>query len=647
MAREIATPAAPPSTFPLARTLVLPAVLRGWLLRHAELATASAVIVAAFLHLMRVYNRGFNLLDEGFVLHVAERVLRGQVPYRDFFTQLTPGAFLTLAAVFKLFGPSVIAGRWVTVGLGLLITALFYTGARRLVSRSTAALAALAFPIWGIAQGWFYPNYSWFALAASAGALVCLLRVIAVPELAEPSTGLETARSRLDTRGEVVRGDEGRRAEDERRKTRDGGRACAWPSTQGEAVRWRWAVGAGFLCGLSAFCKQNMGLYTLVALVAAVLLAGRGSWRRRGAVVAVLVVAALPIPAALIWWLWLQGALAAFYRDAVWIPLAVFPRQMAAPYPPFWPPWPLPTDPPGQAAWSFRLICLLPPLPYGIGSGLVLLGTVLRRAPQAGRARAWWAAFVAWLTFGLGIWATAFPRADFDHVQVALGPVFVVGAALLECAGRLAVRQRVWHLWGAPDEPARAEGAPAWPHARALRLQRLDGPWCRRWLVTLLAGTVLAGCLVAGLGNAHALHMGPRWSLRTLESVSPRAAGILLDTDEAAELTRLITEVRLLSAPDEPIAVLPWNAGLYFLTARPNATRFDLYIPASILPDDLPEIEQSLARARLVVYWTARDTFINNSSLEDRLPELHRYLFEHYRVVAAVNAYRILVRNDG
>lgn len=623
MAREFATPAAPPGTLPTTRALGIPAGLRSWLLRHAELATASAVIAAAFLHLMRVYNRGFNLLDEGFVLHVAERVLRGQVPYRDFFTQLTPGAFLTLAAVFKLFGPSVIAGRWVTVGLGLLITALFYAGARRLVSRSTAALAALAFPIWGIAQGWFYPNYSWFALAASAGALSCLLRVVAGPEPAEPSTGLENARLRPES--------------DERRRTQNEERACA----RREVVRWRWAAGAGFLCGLSAFCKQNMGLYTLVALVAAVLLAGGGSWRRRGAVVAVLVLAALPIPAALIWWLWLQGALPAFYRDAVWIPLAVFPRQMAAPYPPFWPPWPLPTDPPGQAAWSFRLICLLPPLPYGIGSGLVLLGTGLRRAPQAGAARAWWAAFVAWLTFGLGIWATAFPRADFDHVQVALGPVFIVGAALLECAGRLAVRQRIWQLWGAPDEP----GLPG-RHAFTFGLQQLDGAWCRRWLVPLLAGGVLAGCLVAGLGNAHALHMGPRWSLRTLESVSPRAASILLDTDEAAELTRLIAEVRLLSAPDEPIAVLPWNAGLYFLTARPNATRFDLYIPASILPDDLPEIEQSLAKARLVVYWTARDTFISNSSLEDRLPELHRYLFEHYRVVAAVNAYRILIRND-
>ena len=186
MAQEIAPslrPAAarPAGLAPLVSRGWAPALLAlvwAWARAHAELVTCSAVLLVALGHLGRVYNRGFNLLDEGFVLHVAERVLQGQVPYRDFFTQLTPGAFLALAAVFKVTGPSVIVGRWVTVLIGLLITALLYLSGRRILSRPAAALAALAFPVWGIGQGWFYPNYSWFALAGCMLALECTLRAV-------------------------------------------------------------------------------------------------------------------------------------------------------------------------------------------------------------------------------------------------------------------------------------------------------------------------------------------------------------------------------------------------------------------------------------------------------------------------------------
>jgi hypothetical protein len=298
--------------------------------------------------------------------------------------------------------------------------------------------------------------------------------------------------------------------------------------------------------------------------------------------------------------------------------LAVFPKEMRAPYPPFWPPWPLPTDPKGQGLWAFRLICLLPPLPYALGAVYLVGSTAQRSQPGAAVDRvraARRAAFVVWLAFGAAIWATAFPRADFDHVQVALGPAFVVAAGGMEAVGRLLVRRRGWRIWRVPELPQ------------------------------MLACGVVGGLLLAGLGHARLLHMGPGWSLRSIEDVAPRAAGILLDHDDAAELNRLIREIRRLSAPGEAIAAVPWNAGLYFLTERRNPTRYDLIIPASVLPDDLPELQRDLMRARLVVYWTARDAFIDNTSLDDRLPELDRYLLARYRTVGAVNAYRLLVKD--
>lgn len=560
---------------------------RVWTALHAEALTVCLVLAAAAGHLLRVYNRGFNLLDEGFVLHVTERVMQGQVPYRDFFTQLTPGAFLALAAVFTVTGPSVMVGRWVTLLLGLTITWLLYWGARRVVSRPSAALAALAFPVWGIGQGWFYPNYSWFALVAAVAALCCALR----------AQEFAFAQGRVSTRA------------------------------------FRWLAAAGFLCGVSAFCKQNIGLYAVLGLAAASLLTGPGRLRDRFLAALTLGVASIPVPLALLIWLASQAALADFMRDAVWIPLKVFPQDMAAPYPAFWPPWPLPTDRRGQGEWAFRLVCLLPPLPYAASVATLTWSALFRRraADLAGRA-----ARVLWLAFGLAMWVTAFPRADFDHVQVALGPAFVVGAVTLESAGRLAVRLRVWRLWrGVPPVPL----VPLVPWART----HLDANWCARWVPRAVASGVLAGFLAAGLGHARLLHMGPGWTLRGIERVAPRAAGLRLDHDEAAELNHLIGEVRRLSQPGDQIAALPWNAGLYFLAERSNVTRFDLFIPASVLPEDMPEIARSLAQADLIVYWTPRDPFVNNTSFDDRYPELHEFLLARFRFASAVNAYRLLV----
>jgi hypothetical protein len=430
-----------------------------------------------------------------------------------------------------------------------------------------------------------------------------------------------------------------------------------------------------------------VGLYALLGLLAAWLVAAPGGLRGRLLGALTLAGAAAPIPLVFIGWLAAHGALAAFYRDAVWIPLAVFPREMAAPYPPFWPPWPLATDPKGQGAWIFRLVCLLPPLPYGMGIiyfASSAVSDVRRRRAQhvvtsapadavnavgvAVAAKARRAAFVAWLGFGAAIWATAFPRADFDHVQVALGTAFVLGGALLERFGHFLVRHRVWRLWRAPDQRVMSDelgvmsgSFQALPVLRGWRplithysslityywsLITPDGVWCRRWLPRTIACLLLSGFLLAGLEHARALHMGPTWSLRTIGSAAPRAAGILLDHDDAAELNRLILEVRRLSGPDDAIGALPWNAGLYFLAERRNPTRFDLIIPASVLVDDLPELERSLDGAHLIVYWTARDAFISNTSLDDRLPELDKYILSHYRAVGAVNAYRLLIREQ-
>src|SRR5215470_17178103 len=49
--------------------------------------------------------------DEGIVLQGAQRILHGQVLYRDFFSYFTPGSYYWLALLFKVFGSSFMVAR--------------------------------------------------------------------------------------------------------------------------------------------------------------------------------------------------------------------------------------------------------------------------------------------------------------------------------------------------------------------------------------------------------------------------------------------------------------------------------------------------------------------------------------------------------
>jgi 4-amino-4-deoxy-L-arabinose transferase-like glycosyltransferase len=49
--------------------------------------------------------------DEGLIVSGAARILRGQHPYSDFNSGYPPGQFYTVAAVFRIFGPSLLSER--------------------------------------------------------------------------------------------------------------------------------------------------------------------------------------------------------------------------------------------------------------------------------------------------------------------------------------------------------------------------------------------------------------------------------------------------------------------------------------------------------------------------------------------------------
>src|SRR5262249_53763612 len=86
------------------------------------------------------FNRGLGLSVIGYNIAPAERVLHGEVPYRDFLFNYTPGILWVNALLMKAFGATLMATR---IGLfvfkTLTLVALFFLG-RRLVGRWAALL---------------------------------------------------------------------------------------------------------------------------------------------------------------------------------------------------------------------------------------------------------------------------------------------------------------------------------------------------------------------------------------------------------------------------------------------------------------------------------------------------------------------------
>jgi len=83
--------------------------------------------------------------DEGEYAYIGQRILEGEVPYRDIYNQKTPFVFYALAAEQALLGPDVARLRLFGSAYGLLTTSAVYVVARSAFGPLGAASAALSF----------------------------------------------------------------------------------------------------------------------------------------------------------------------------------------------------------------------------------------------------------------------------------------------------------------------------------------------------------------------------------------------------------------------------------------------------------------------------------------------------------------------
>jgi len=118
------------------------------------------IVSLLYLSLFRRYSAMDP--DEGIVLQGAERILRGEIPYRDFFSFYTPGSLYLLASIFRAFGDSFIVARTSIAIVGAGFSVVTYLLARRVCSRQIAFLAAGLTMTTGAAYR-FLVLHNWYA----------------------------------------------------------------------------------------------------------------------------------------------------------------------------------------------------------------------------------------------------------------------------------------------------------------------------------------------------------------------------------------------------------------------------------------------------------------------------------------------------
>ena len=100
---------------------------------------AIVFVFALAVHGCTVRKGPLGLIAEGVACVGAQRVLDGEIPYRDFWTMYAPGSFYLLAGLFGLFGSQMMVARIAAVVL-LAIASLAVFGIARRLTRPSVAL---------------------------------------------------------------------------------------------------------------------------------------------------------------------------------------------------------------------------------------------------------------------------------------------------------------------------------------------------------------------------------------------------------------------------------------------------------------------------------------------------------------------------
>ena len=173
----------PPSTMELETGIALvpkrlggvpPSISKPW---HREWWVGLALLLGSFAYLC-VFCRYTTIEpDEGIVLEGAQRILRGELPYRDFFSFYTPGSYYLQALFFKILGDSLPASRLALAACGAVVSLLTYLIALRFAKRRIALSVALLVTLTTLPFR-FLVLHNWYSTLWACLALYCAIRLL-------------------------------------------------------------------------------------------------------------------------------------------------------------------------------------------------------------------------------------------------------------------------------------------------------------------------------------------------------------------------------------------------------------------------------------------------------------------------------------
>jgi 4-amino-4-deoxy-L-arabinose transferase-like glycosyltransferase len=118
--------------------------------------------------------------DEGIVLQGAQRILNGEVLYRDFFSFLTPGSFYWMALLFKVFGSSILVAHGALIVYGGIFSVLTYLLARRVCARWCALFTVYLLTLTCLPYC-FFALHNWDSTLWACLALYFAVRLLETP----------------------------------------------------------------------------------------------------------------------------------------------------------------------------------------------------------------------------------------------------------------------------------------------------------------------------------------------------------------------------------------------------------------------------------------------------------------------------------
>jgi hypothetical protein len=146
--------------------------------RDRNIAMVIFLMSLGYLYLFRRYTTIEP--DEGIVLQGAQRILHGQVLYRDFFSYFTPGSYYWLALLFKVFGSSFMVARTALAIMGAIFSSIAYLLIRRVCFGGVSIFVAAVVTLTTLPFR-FLVLHNWDSTLWACVAVYCAVRMLDSP----------------------------------------------------------------------------------------------------------------------------------------------------------------------------------------------------------------------------------------------------------------------------------------------------------------------------------------------------------------------------------------------------------------------------------------------------------------------------------